>query len=732
MQLKQIAAWHRAIAANLAQLDQSFSVRPHQIAQRLSLSVLWLVLCEQRGILSPGTMRDWQRQSARSACLLTLLHQTSDRLGIIFPLPLPTDLEISDTWLSGAGVQALLNSDGSSTSLGQVYEHSLTWQLPSPAPVGDAIAQPVVAASKTAQTTAQKLAGAYYTPPSVVDHMVQNTIGAMLNSPSTAPPSCGIPSLHILDPACGSGAFLLGAYRYLLDWQLQRCLANNCRQSLVQDDQGNWQLTLADRSQLLNQLYGVDIDPQAIAVTKLALWLMLLESCPIAPPLPALALNLRCGNALIDTDCYNFAWQPAFPDVFANGGFDVVLGNPPYLDSEGMALHLPQWRQICCQQYRSAVGNWDLFCVFIEKAIDLCRPGGFVSLIVPNKLASAEYAGAVRRLLRQAADLITIRDYSAVPVFAASVYPLAFVAQKCLPPTVRGGESQVHYEVMQDLHQVQQARSIGLSVSPTAVWSLSTSRTQSDLLQRLQAFPPLGGLASVCGAATVAEAYRLQVLIQDRPGLAPGDLRLVNSGTIDRYELLWGQKPLRYLGQVYHHPTIAVANSSQLPVKRHQQAKQAKIIVAGLSQRLECGFDRNGSVLAGKSTSIVWLEPDSLALGLDLRYLLALLNSQLLSLYVHHAFSGNRLHGGYYRIGPPQLRLLPIAVPDFSNTGDRQHYNQLIALVDQRLDRSSKSGNPDALHKTKLLLLEEEIDRLVYALYRFTPTESNALNLTLP
>jgi hypothetical protein len=554
----------------------------------------------------------------------------------------------------------------------------------------------------------------------------------------------------LLDPACGSGAFLVAAYQYLLDWYLQYYIATlTCptidrakrpnfseHPTLQQNAAGAWQLTQRERSRiLLTHLHGVDLDAQAVTVTKLCLWLMLLEDVPHPPePLPRLDYNLYQGNALAHSNETanqtglpsvaegSFNWEIAFPEILQTGGFDLVLGNPPYVDSETMTAHLSQWRSYCGQHYRTAQGNWDLFCVFIEKAIELCREGGFTSLVVPNKLASAEYAHPARQLLSQENTLLRLRDYSQVPVFTtASVYPLVYVAQKTPPQA----GTTVCCEVMHDLHQVQDVRSLSPSANPKFPWLLTATSTQASLLHRLQTrFPPLETIAQITGAATVEEAYQLQDLIQNNPTPAQTDLRLVNSGTIDRYFFLWGKKKLRYLGQTYLHPIVPTEQISKLPPKRYHQAKQPKIIVAGMTRSLECALDLKGDVLAGKSTTVIQVQNRAI----DLRYLLGLLNSQLVNIYFSQWFSGNRLQGGYLRVGPPQVKQLPICIPNFSNPSEQQAYRQIIYHVDQLLYLKS-SPLISSLHYHQIQAAEQAIDRLVCQLYRLTPNEVQTLQI---
>jgi hypothetical protein len=353
--------------------------------------------------------------------------------------------------------------------------------------------------------TEKKTGGSYYTPVPLVNFAIENTVKVWTD---------GLPT--VLDPACGGGFFLLTAYQELIDQQGRL-------------------LTYIEREQiLLNCIHGVDINPQAVIVTQLSLLLKLREN-QSEQPLPDLSQNICCGNAVISFQDNHFNWEKTFPQIFRSGGFNIIIGNPPYVDSEWMTRYLPSWRQYCTRHYKSATGNWDLFCIFIEKSLTLCRSNGLVSLVVPNKLASADYAAGARSLLTTQSHILTLQDYSQNATFAAAVYPLVFVAQK---------------------------RSVPLEHPDSgAPWTIAATQPQSQLLTRLRTFPKLETIAQVNGAATVAEAYQIQALIQE--GQPSDPLRVVNSGTIDRYCFLWGQKPMRYLGQSYLQPVIR--DSQQLP-----------------------------------------------------------------------------------------------------------------------------------------------------------------------
>ncbi|MGB3492505.1 MAG: DNA methyltransferase [Elainellaceae cyanobacterium] len=580
---------------------------------------------------------------------------------------------------------------------------------------------------KSSQSSQRKRQGAYYTPVEMVDYVVGQTVGVGLpgHRPHRLHSSPTVPTdLRILDPACGGGIFLLVAYRYLLAWhqhQARRSLAFEERQTLVQ-----------------TAIAGVDLDPWAVEVTRLSLHLELIRDCQtlsssaLESPSTSLHRAIRQGNALIDDD--EFSWQAAFPGAVSSGGFDVVIGNPPYLDSEAMTVWHPQWRHHCTQHYQSARGNWDLFCVFIEKALMLCKPRGLHSFVVPNKLLSARYATAARSLLTQHSQIRSIRDYSLTDLFDAAVYPLVYVVKRRSPANPSHNPvnaAPIRYEQMKKGNlacEILHSRLIPLeqlTASPSA-WCVDTNARRADLLQTLgDRFPTLGELAQVTGAATVAEAYQLKPLIhsldiqecmtsanpQNSGQNGDRHFQVVNSGTIDRYCLRWAEKPMRYLGDRISQPVISSQALHQVLPRRYQQARAAKLIVASMTRQLEVVADLDGCILAGKSTCIIQTDQ------LPLLYLLGILNSRLMNLLFLQHSQGNRLNGGYLRIGPSPLRQLPI--PLLTLAKEKELGDRLMALVTTRQAHGTKTAvdSPSPLAQAQEPL-DQAINQVVYQLYR--------------
>ncbi|NJO76684.1 MAG: N-6 DNA methylase [Leptolyngbyaceae cyanobacterium RM1_406_9] len=706
--LKQAERNWEAIAHNLLLNYPDLPNPVRQIAQRIILVTFCLAICEERKVVTPGQLQQISNQTNLYLrltdywCGVGLSHASNFSIDPQQLNPTIADDLLRDL-LSGLAQSVSQGEVIPIAALGQLHEMFLAKDNPR---------------AKGPNVSRRKAAGAYYTPGAIAHYMIQTTVGPLLKSCPKSHPT----PLRILDPTCGGGIFLLTAYQFLLDHKKP--------------------LTQTECSQiLLNHLYGVDLDPQAVEVTRLSLLLKLLESLPQADlsQLPNLSHNIQVGNAIVGQGAppshealqhealHPLDWQSAFPKAMQTGGFEVVIGNPPYIDSETMTRWLPHCRHYCTTHYQAATGNWDIFCVFIERALQLCKPGGLSSLIVPNKLLSADYAAAARSLLYQN-QLLSIRDYSRVSVFAVAVYPLVYVVQK----KISSPDSTIRYELMQSVeevahsHLISQAMDLAQSDSKHfnkgSPWLIAIQPQQADLIVRMRQFPKLGAIAQVTGAATVAEAYAIQPLIQDSQTPTVADLQLVNSGTLDRYRFLWGKKRLRYLGASYLHPVIPAHLRQYLPRKREQQAIAPKILIAGMTRKLECALDSTGQILAAKSTSVIQSK-------IDLRYLLGILNSKLIHFYFTSSFASNSLSGGYLRVGPPQLKQIPICWEDEGKGKDRgDRHNHLIHWVEQMLllvSAQQKLAEPAELQEfhNQINAVNQQIDQLVCGLYGLTEAE---------
>ncbi|NUM78578.1 N-6 DNA methylase [candidate division KSB1 bacterium] len=426
--LKEIESWREALARNIALRNPKLTPRELNFSvQRTIDRLIFLRICEDRGMEiygTPQTLLNGERVYPR---LCHLFHSADERYnsGIFHfqkekdrreePDELTLRLQIDDKPLKDI-IRSLYYPESPdefsvlpADILGQVYEQFL----------GKVIRLTSGHQAKIEdKPEVKKAGGVYYTPTYIVDYIVKNTVGKLLEDKTPKQAA----KLHVLDPACGSGSFLIGAYQYLLDWHRDWYVndgpekhAAGKRPELYQAGKGDWRLTTAERKRiLLNNIFGVDIDPQAVEVTKLSLLLKVLEGeneQTVAQQLkffheralPDLGDNIKCGNSLIGSDFYEqqlnlldeeerlrinaFDWHTEFAEIMKAGGFDAVIGNPPYgatFDKNEAAYFSEKF--IVFREAR------DVYACFMEMSTSRLKVNGQFSFIVPSGwLGSPDY-----------------------------------------------------------------------------------------------------------------------------------------------------------------------------------------------------------------------------------------------------------------------------------------------------------------------------------------------------
>ncbi len=376
--LREIESWRDLLARNIALRNPSLSQRELNAAVTLTINrIIFLRICEDRGIEPYGQLQTLLNGAGVYARLVEIFYRAGDRYnsGLFHFLPekdrqsppdnLTLALAIDDKALKEI-FRGLYDPDSPyefsvlpADILGRVYEQFL----------GKVIRLTAGHQAKVEdKPEVKKAGGIFYTPKYIVDYIVGGTVGKLLTGRTPAQAD----RLKVLDPACGAGSFLIQAYQHLLDWYRDKYVeggpkkrARGKKPVLYQAAGGEWRLTTAERKRiLLNSIFGVDIDPQAVEVTKLSLLLKVLEGESggtlmdrLKPfhghALPDLSANIRCGNSLIGPDYYSgaqldpqgddqsrinaFDWsgEKGFPEIMRSGGFDAVIGNPPWISLSG-------------------------------------------------------------------------------------------------------------------------------------------------------------------------------------------------------------------------------------------------------------------------------------------------------------------------------------------------------------------------------------------------------------
>ena len=405
------------------------------------------------------------------------------------------------------------------------------------------------------------------------------------------------------------------------------------------------------------------------------------------------SINIDFGDLDLAGNDQFMLWHTWFYDVFSQGGFDIVIGNPPYIDSETMMKSMPDVRELYKNTYEIAKGNWDIYVVFFELGMKLLRNNGVLSYITPNKWISIGYGKAMRDFYYS--NLFSLCDCQRIKVFEAGNEPVIsfFLKQDINIINISRFEENYSCHLIQSIPKDRIGKeNLGMCISDSFPLLANLMRQENIL----------GDYIDVENPFSTSEAYELINLLKDEN--MKSSYKLINTGTIDPYINLWGKKVTSYLKGKYKYPTID-RNAFQIKFpKRVRQASVPKIIITGM-RYFECFYDMSGNYVAGKST-IILLNPKDSKL---FKVLLGILNSKLITFFIRGSYSTLGIGGGI-NFSRDMVESLPMPIL----LGNE---NDIISRVDTII--KSKSVNVD----TDTSALETEIDCLVYQLYGLTYDE---------
>ncbi len=312
---------------------------------------------------------------------------------------------------------------------------------------------------------------------------------------------------RVIDPACGSGAFLIAAFDYFAS-QYQR--VNDNLRFLKYQTTENIEL---DKTILSNNLFGVDLSPESVEITKLSLWL---KTATQGKTLTYLDNNIKIGNSIINdakiTDL-PFNWENEFPQIFAEGGFDVVIGNPPYIRQELLSPFKPYLQE----NYQTYDGVADIYIYFYEKGLNLLKPAGIISYIVTNKWLRSGYGEPLRRFFSQESVFEQIIDFGHAPIFEdADTFPCIIAARKSEVSNTENENKSVlvcsvpraelkNINLTQYVQNPEHSFTIPWSRFTANAWSLEPPAVD-DLMRKIQRvgvpLKEFAGVKPICGIKT--------------------------------------------------------------------------------------------------------------------------------------------------------------------------------------------------------------------------------------
>ncbi|MFI2837566.1 Eco57I restriction-modification methylase domain-containing protein [Mycolicibacterium sp. PDY-3] len=377
------------------------------------------------------------------------------------------------------------------------------------------------------------------------------------------------------------------------------------------------------RKILSDNIFGVDLNPESVEITKLSLWLKTAEK---GKPLTSLDSNIRCGNSVIDDASLAgdkaFVWANEFPDIMAAGGFDVVVGNPPYINARLMNT---ADRAFLAEKFKDLSGSYDIYVAFLLRAIELLKPDGHYGWIIPNKFLIADYA---RKALSKMSDtsLHSIVNVSTLEVFdGVGVYPIIIVGDK-----ERGAAKAVARYRVSD---------------PDVLPSYIQHPDEGNTLRR---FKTLADFSIGINAGTTGfEAQIVKGLLSDNGSGIP----FAVSGGIDPYQI--DRRRVPYMKRIFTNPTI-VPGSTEIAATKYAFWNAPKIAIAGMTKRIEAVYVPEPLALGVGAYGIYdfgGFDPDALT---------AVLNSSFMSYYLRTEFADKHLAGGYLAINKGNIEQLPM------------------------------------------------------------------------
>lgn len=697
----------------------------------------------------------------------------------------------------------------------------------------------------------RKAGGVYYTPQYIVKYIVDNTLGKLLYeemTPSvpttnvgTTPPTIGgeisppsqggvsrressgqgggnlklppkqVAKLKIIDIACGSGSFLLGAFQKLIDYHIEwytihpeDIKTENNVPDAYKDVDGNYHLSpRKKRNILVNNIYGVDIDRQAVEVTQMSLYLKVLEgeNAETLNPqmtlalkevyLPSLANNIKCGNSLISTDFTSqgemfddearrkvnpFDWEMEFPEIlgskmnppptappFNEGGnkggfgFDVVIGNPPYVRME---TQNEIEKEIFKKTFQVFHNTSDLFVYFIERGVNLLHKNGRFGFIVSNKWMRSNYGEPLRHWIK-GKGIEEIIDFQHYQIFeGATTYPCIISLQKD-NSTKTFKAIQVNNLDFVDLKKYcsEVAFTVNIDKLDDKGWILANNEKVA-ILDKLQFnTKPVTeytgkniyrGIITGFNEAFIIDEKKAKKLINKnksnsellKPYLEGKDIKSYSFLASDKFLIFipnsWtrsksgkSKDPWKWFKTNYPEIADHLSEFEKEAIKRYDQGEywwelrscayysefeKPKICWGNLSNKAPFALDKQN----------YYINAPSCILPTDNLYVLGCMNSKLLWWFLKDIAAGRA--GGYIEAKPIYVQKLPIRTIDFNNPDEKKMHDNLVSLVEKMLELNKQlqkahfDSEKEPIER-QIAATDKKIDELVYKLYGLTEEE---------
>ena len=608
--------------------------------------------------------------------------------------------------------------------LGSVYERFL----------GKVIVATDKRATVQEKPEVRKAGGVYYTPEYIVRYIVENTVGKLIENKTPAE----ISELRFADIACGSGSFLLGVYDSLLRYHTTyynsagkkgEARADGC----VENADGSFTLSIGQRREILrNNVFGVDVDAQAVEVAQLSLALKLLEDATTATArafqprlgekiLPDMTKNIVCGNSLVDWDIFDsqlfidkeqrkinpMHYKDKFPQIMERGGFDAIVGNPPYISVQSGFIDEKTYSYLR-NNFQTMEKISDFFGLFIEKAINVLKESGQFGYIIPSTLMMNLSFTKLRKQLLEKTSLTNLAHLGD-GVFSNAVVPTCVVTfSKNTPDNnfiqiVSGNRNPYDKDALKQ--EIEQSMLLNLE---NYVFNTNSNRKTLSLLSKVK-----------------SQSIELSSLVDIKEGVKTGNDKVFLSSMpfeTNSFSLLKGRNIEKYNCQPVLFINYDQTNLSR-PQKPDHFLVNEKLLVRRVGDSLIATYDDKKLFCVH---TLYTVRKRLTLQNYSLKYLLGIINSKLMNFYYQQ--TSVKKGSVFPEVRIYSLNQLPIRIIDFAINNEKGLHDRLVSLVEQMLDTKKlsheiKTDKDHSFYENKCTVLERQINFLVYDIYGLTIEE---------
>ena len=593
-------------------------------------------------------------------------------------------------------------SEVSVNILGHIFEHSLNDI--------DEIQAEIQGFETEQSKTKRKKDGVFYTPKYITKYIVENTIGKLceerkneldINDDNYQPAKQRsrkrldnlqtyrdwLLQITICDPACGSGAFLNQALEFLITEHkyIDELSAKYNKDALV--------LSEVENSILENNLFGVDINEESVEIAKLSLWLRTAQK---GRKLTSLNNNIKCGNSLIDDLIFAgdkaFNWKNEFPEVFEKGGFDVIIGNPPYVFTRGNE-HFQNFNEYIWTKYKHNHGKVNLYSVFMELSTDkLLKANGLLGFITPETFIRTSTYGEIRKYLINELMIQSISVYG-IGVFdnvTAETITLIVRNSYDLKNTVDFYKHQ-SIQIFEKYSENQD----DFNETPENRFLYGSSSLDRTIFKKMKKNNPLlGDFIDVRNGIATKSGKNNYIANQK---LTDKYKKLLEAPDLFRYGFIWPNAYINYDKEVLHRP------------RKEETFLSDKILIQRVSSRLICSFDDDKFYTFNSVNNLVLKEDNY-----NLKFLLGVLNSRL----IDHFYRRNYSLDASYTITVTKTNLDSIPIPKWKNSDiQKKVISNVSFIVEENKNIVTRSLSFQKLLKNKYSI--EKLSRKVQNWYAY-------------